>query len=87
MHRRRAEGLAKLKPVVKADGTVTVGNASGINDGAAALLIASDNAVNKFKLKPRPKLLRQRWWVLNPKSWALVQRLPIKTVSSNRSKP
>ncbi|WP_458793188.1 thiolase family protein, partial [Acinetobacter baumannii] len=32
------EGLSKLKPVVKADGTVTAGNASGINDGAAALL-------------------------------------------------
>ena len=52
-----AEGLAKLKPVVKADGTVTAGNASGINDGAAALLIASDNAVNKFKLKPRAKII------------------------------
>ncbi|WP_168377486.1 3-oxoadipyl-CoA thiolase [Acinetobacter cumulans] len=52
-----AEGLAKLKPVVKADGTVTAGNTSGINDGAAALLIASDNAVNKFKLKPRAKII------------------------------
>ncbi|WP_180155706.1 3-oxoadipyl-CoA thiolase [Acinetobacter sp. YH12045] len=52
-----AEGLAKLKPVVKADGTVTAGNASGINDGAAALLIASDDAVNKFKLKPRAKII------------------------------
>src|SRR5690606_28662102 len=40
-----AEALAKLKPVVKAEGTVTAGNASGINDGAAALLIASDEAV------------------------------------------
>ncbi|WP_180041872.1 3-oxoadipyl-CoA thiolase [Acinetobacter sp. YH12218] len=52
-----AEGLAKLKPVVKADGTVTAGNASGINDGAAALLIASDDAVNKFNLKPRAKII------------------------------
>ncbi|WP_180173320.1 3-oxoadipyl-CoA thiolase [Acinetobacter sp. YH12029] len=52
-----AEGLAKLKPVVKADGTVTAGNASGINDGAAALLIASDDAVNKYKLKPRAKII------------------------------
>ncbi|MCL6233216.1 MULTISPECIES: 3-oxoadipyl-CoA thiolase [Acinetobacter] len=52
-----AEGLAKLKPVVKADGTVTAGNASGINDGAAALLIASDDAVNRFKLKPRAKII------------------------------
>ncbi|MFA3630170.1 acetyl-CoA C-acyltransferase, partial [Acinetobacter baumannii] len=49
------EGLSKLKPVVKADGTVTAGNASGINDGAAALLIASDEAVQAYNLKPRAK--------------------------------
>lgn len=41
--------LTKLK-VVKAEGTVTAGNASGINDGAAALLIASDEAVEKYQL-------------------------------------
>lgn len=52
-----AEGLAKLKPVVKAEGTVTAGNASGINDGAAALLIASDDAVAKYNLKPRAKII------------------------------
>lgn len=52
-----AEGLAKLKPVVKTDGTVTAGNASGINDGAAALLIASDDAVAKYGLKPRAKII------------------------------
>ncbi|AYA01791.1 3-oxoadipyl-CoA thiolase [Acinetobacter sp. WCHAc010034] len=52
-----AEGLAKLKPVVKADGTVTAGNASGINDGAAALLIASDEAVEKYGLKARAKIV------------------------------
>ena len=52
-----AEGLAKLKPVVKTDGTVTAGNASGINDGAAALLIASDDAVAKYNLKPRAKII------------------------------
>ncbi|WP_312331597.1 3-oxoadipyl-CoA thiolase [Acinetobacter variabilis] len=51
------EGLAKLKPVVKADGTVTAGNASGINDGAAALLIASDEAVQHYSLKPRAKII------------------------------
>ncbi len=51
------EGLNKLKPVVKADGTVTAGNASGINDGAAALLIASDEAVEKYGLKPRAKII------------------------------
>ncbi|KRI83443.1 beta-ketoadipyl CoA thiolase, partial [Acinetobacter baumannii] len=51
------EGLSKLKPVVKADGTVTAGNASGINDGAAALLIASDEAVQAYNLKPRAKII------------------------------
>lgn len=51
------EALAKLKPVVKADGTVTAGNASGINDGAAALLIASNEAVAQHGLKPRAKII------------------------------
>ncbi|WP_180000683.1 3-oxoadipyl-CoA thiolase [Acinetobacter sp. YH12239] len=51
------EALTKLKPVVKADGTVTAGNASGINDGAAAILIASDTAVEKYGLKPRAKVI------------------------------
>ncbi|MEI1732425.1 3-oxoadipyl-CoA thiolase [Acinetobacter baumannii] len=51
------EGLSKLKPVVKANGTVTAGNASGINDGAAALLIASDEAVQAYNLKPRAKII------------------------------
>ncbi|HGY4638767.1 TPA: 3-oxoadipyl-CoA thiolase [Acinetobacter baumannii] len=51
------EGLSKLKPVVKADGTVTAGNASGINDGAAALLIASDDAIQAYNLKPRAKII------------------------------
>lgn len=51
------EGLTKLKPVVKAGGTVTAGNASGINDGAAAILIASDEAVATYALKPRAKVI------------------------------
>ncbi|MDC5293896.1 3-oxoadipyl-CoA thiolase [Acinetobacter baumannii] len=51
------EGLSKLKPVVKAEGMVTAGNASGINDGAAALLIASDDAVQAYNLKPRAKII------------------------------
>ena len=51
------EALTKLKPVVKADGSVTAGNASGINDGAAALLIASDEAVAKYELKARAKIV------------------------------
>ncbi|QHH97703.1 3-oxoadipyl-CoA thiolase [Acinetobacter dispersus] len=51
------EALTKLKGVVKAEGTVTAGNASGINDGAAAVLIASDEAVEKYQLKPRAKII------------------------------
>jgi acetyl-CoA acyltransferase len=51
------EGLNKLKPVVKSEGTVTAGNASGINDGAVALLIASDKAISQYALKPRAKII------------------------------
>ena len=51
------EVLTKLNGVVKADGTVTAGNASGINDGAAALLIASEDAVQQYQLKPRAKII------------------------------
>ena len=46
------EGLRKLSPIVRRDGTVTAGNASGINDGACALLIASDAAVKTHDLRP-----------------------------------
>ena len=51
------EALAKLKGVVKPDGSVTAGNASGVNDGACALLLASAAAVDKFGLRPRAKVL------------------------------
>lgn len=51
------EALAKLKPVVRPDGTVTAGNASSINDGAAALLLASGAAVQKYGLTPRARIL------------------------------
>jgi len=51
------EGLQKLKPIVKPGGTVTAGNASGINDGACALLVASKSAAEKYKLTPRARVL------------------------------
>jgi len=51
------ETLAKLKPVVRPDGTVTAGNASGVNDGSAALLIASEEAVQRHGLTPRARIL------------------------------
>jgi 3-oxoadipyl-CoA thiolase len=51
------EGLAKLKPIVRNPGTVTAGNASGVNDGAAAMILASEEAVKKHGLTPRAKIL------------------------------
>lgn len=51
------DGLAKLKPAFKKDGTVTAGNASGLNDGAAALLFASEDGIKKFSLHPRARIL------------------------------
>jgi acetyl-CoA acyltransferase len=51
------EALARLKTVVKSDGTITAGNAAGINDGAAAVLLASATAVRRFGLKPRARVL------------------------------
>lgn len=51
------EALARLKGVVKPDGTVTAGNASGVNDGSCALLLASEAAVAKYGLKPRARVI------------------------------
>ncbi|HXT76551.1 MAG TPA: 3-oxoadipyl-CoA thiolase [Candidatus Eisenbacteria bacterium] len=51
------EALARLKGIVKPEGTVTAGNASGVNDGACAVLLASEAAVNKHGLTPRARVL------------------------------
>jgi 3-oxoadipyl-CoA thiolase len=51
------EALAKLKPIVRPNGTVTAGNASGVNDGAAAILVASESAVRTHGLTPRARVL------------------------------
>ncbi|WP_345814965.1 3-oxoadipyl-CoA thiolase [Paraburkholderia sp. PREW-6R] len=51
------EALAKLKGVVRPDGTVTAGNASGVNDGAAALLLANEETAKRFGLTPRARVL------------------------------
>lgn len=58
-HPRRTsmEQLAKLKPAFAADGTVTAGNASGINDGASALLLAGEDAVKKYQLQPMARII------------------------------
>ena len=51
------DALAKLKPIVKPNGTVTAGNASGVNDGSCALLLASQAAVGKHRLTPRARVV------------------------------
>ncbi|WP_395455520.1 3-oxoadipyl-CoA thiolase [Azospirillum melinis] len=51
------EALSTLKPIVRPGGTVTAGNASGVNDGAAALLVASEAAVKRYGLTPRARIL------------------------------
>ncbi len=51
------EALAKLKGIVRPDGTVTAGNASGVNDGACALLLASDAAVKQYGLQPKARVV------------------------------
>ncbi|QJR02842.1 3-oxoadipyl-CoA thiolase [Sphingobium yanoikuyae] len=51
------EALAKLRPIVRPDGSVTAGNASGVNDGAAALLIASQASVEKYNLNPIARIV------------------------------
>ncbi|MTI88540.1 MAG: 3-oxoadipyl-CoA thiolase [Balneolaceae bacterium] len=51
------EILAKLRPAFKKDGSVTAGNASGLNDGAGALLVASSKAVEEYNLKPKARIV------------------------------
>jgi 3-oxoadipyl-CoA thiolase len=51
------EALARLKPIVRSDGTVTAGNASGVNDGAAAMVVASEEAAKRNGLTPRARIV------------------------------
>lgn len=51
------EGLAALKPAFKKDGSVTAGNASGLNDGSCAILLANDEGIKKHNLKPRARIV------------------------------
>jgi len=61
------EGLAKLKGVVSPDGSVTAGNASGVNDGACALLLASSAAIDQYKLTPRARVVGMTTVGLEPR--------------------
>jgi len=56
-HDTTIEGLSKLRAAFKAEGTVTAGNASGLNDGAAAVIVASEDAVKKYQLTPLARIV------------------------------
>ena len=60
------EVLAKLRPIVKADGTVTAGNACGLNDGAAALVLMSEDKVKEAGLKPMARIVDITTAALDP---------------------
>ena len=61
-----ADSLAKLRPAFTKEGTVTAANASGINDGAAAIIVASKEAVEKYNLKPIAKIVSYAWHGTEP---------------------
>jgi acetyl-CoA C-acetyltransferase len=69
------ESLAKLKPVFKQDGTVTAGNAPGMNDGAAALLVASSERAEKLGLRPMARIVAQAISGLEPE-WVMMTPVP-----------
>jgi acetyl-CoA C-acetyltransferase len=70
-----AEALGKLKPVFQEEGTVTAGNAPGMNDGAAALVVASEEAVEKHGLKPMARIVAQAVSGLEPE-WVMMTPVP-----------
>ena len=69
------EALQKLKPVFKSDGTVTAGNAPGMNDGAAALLVVSADEVRQMGLKPIARIVGQAVSGLEPE-WVMMTPVP-----------
>ncbi|WP_243665293.1 acetyl-CoA C-acyltransferase, partial [Rhodothermus marinus] len=67
------EALAKLPPVFRKGGTVTAGNSSGLNDGACALLLASEEAVRRFNLKPKARIVSSAVVGVEPRIMASVR--------------
>ena len=66
-----SESLAKLKPAFRKEGTVTAGNSSGLNDGAAALLLVSDEKAKELSLKPMVRLVASAAIGVNPRTMGL----------------
>ncbi|MGR5287845.1 acetyl-CoA C-acetyltransferase [Vibrio maritimus] len=77
------EGLAKLRPAFDREGSVTAGNASGINDGASALVVASESAVNRLGLTPLCELVASAQTGLDPQVMGLG---PVQAVTSALAK-
>ena len=69
------EALAKLKPVFKSDGTVTAGNAPGMNDGASALVVVSERDVRRLRLEPMARIVGQAISGLEPE-WVMMTPVP-----------
>ena len=69
--RAKPEKIPNLRPVFKKDGTVTAANASSINDGAAAMLVASEEACKKHNLKPLARIVSQGWHGREPEWFSL----------------
>jgi 3-oxoadipyl-CoA thiolase len=65
------EGLQKLKPAFRKDGSVTAGNAAGLNDGAAALLLAGENAIKSYQLKPLARIVSSAVTGIEPRIMGL----------------
>ena len=77
-----AEGLAKLKPAFKPDGTVTAGNASQLSDGAAAVVVASERAVMERGLKPLAKIVAVATSGVPPKEIFLAPVFALRKLSA-----
>jgi acetyl-CoA C-acetyltransferase len=73
------EALARLKPAFKADGTVTAGNAPGVNDGASAMVILSEAAASKHSVKPQAEVVAYATSGLDP---AWVMMAPVEAVEA-----
>jgi len=76
------EKLGSLKPIVKTKGTVTAGNSSGINDGAGAILLASEQAINLYNLKPLARVVNSLSIGLEPRIMGYGPTLAIKKLLS-----
>jgi len=63
--------IPSLKPVFEKDGTITAANASKLNDGAAVVLVAGEQSIKKYNLKPMVKIISQAAYAMNPQKFAL----------------